>query len=340
MKAIIHNKIDQYANNKPQKQPSTSTSDTSPSTSTTSSPSSTTTSPPPKKSKTMPEPINITDAENIKKNIIRDEKIGKGGFGSVTLNHLSLVEKKQDPTHYKEERDVYLALYDKCKQLQDPRLKNIFPDIYMYDDKASVIYMEYLTLLEDLSGGDKDIISDCYPNIFLTIISFNHFMSLSHQDIKPKNIGISKDGFIKLFDFGLTVKLGDVSTNRTSYYYPFHLVTINDSKLIPKTQTYMILHVKLQNDMFICSYYDIFSFGVMLFDAIFNVHPFSNVQVKEPQSHEKYMIEYVKFPNKLELLSDNINVNNMFMQLLYSKAGDTIDGNAILETIRQLNHTN
>ncbi len=351
MKAIIRKQIDKYnepmvtsSSTPPTSSPPSPPS--SPSTPTISSmtPTSASSSSPPsqsspitKKRKIIPNPLNITDADNIKKSIIRDEKIGKGGFGSVTLNHLSLVEKKQDAEHYKEELQTYIALYDKCKQLADKRFKNIFPDIYMYDDNEHVIYMEYLTILEDLKGDEKDIISDCYPTILLTIMTFNHFMNLSHQDIKPKNIGISKDGTIKLFDFGLTVKLGNVSTNRTSYYYPFHLVNLENGKVIPKsTQTSMILYVLLNKDVFSCSYYDIFSFGVMLFDAVFNAHPFSNVSVKEPASYDKYMISYVKFPEKLHMLSDNTNINNMFMQLLYSRAGDTIDGDSILATLRNM----
>jgi serine/threonine protein kinase len=79
--------------------------------------------------------------------------------------------------------------------------------------------------MEYLSGGDCSSLLDnlgCLPEnlvcqyIAETVLALEclHSIGVIHRDIKPDNMLISKDGHIKLIDFGLSAQAHDVMTNK------------------------------------------------------------------------------------------------------------------------------
>ncbi len=294
-------------------------------------------------------PTDITEMENIRKNIQSGQVLGKGGYGQTVLSRLTMASKTQKLEDHQFELDIYLKLYKIVADTRKRALKNLFADVYFYDNDPShpVIHMEFLQLFKTLTSDPANsrnpkFIRDCFKPTFLTIVAFNHHFRYSHQDIKPHNLGISKMGNIKLFDFGLSVPLGEQSTHRTANYYPFHLVEpgpggADGPKWVEapefKGKKY-ITKVKLGGETLDASTYDLFSFGVMLFTQIFNKHPFRPVEEKNKVA---YMDAFREFNVRLRELNDNVELTSALESLLLiTPEGGEIDGDKIVGVIDRI----
>ena len=140
--------------------------------------------------------------------------IGRGAFGEVRLVRERATGtpyamkrlKKQDMIrrgqvdHVRSERNVLASVSD---------LRYIVRLAYSFQDEAHLyLVMEYLP------GGDimtllmrKDILAEdearCYLAQALLAIGYVHSLGYAHRDIKPDNLLLDADGYLKLSDFGL-----------------------------------------------------------------------------------------------------------------------------------------
>lgn len=203
--------------------------------------------------------LNMDDAdkEELKKRFSRDENnfspnrqrltvhdfetvsiIGRGAFGEVrvvrkkdtgevyAMKYLKKDEmiKKNQVQHIRAERDLLAAADNKWLV----KLLYSFQDaIYLY------LVMEYMP------GGDLmtvlmkyDILSEQQTRFFIAetamAVKSVHDMNYVHRDLKPDNVLISRDGHVKLSDFGLCKAFG---TPVSPYLEKYAHVAKTDDKL-------------------------------------------------------------------------------------------------------------
>ena len=139
--------------------------------------------------------------------------IGKGASGEVRLcrniktNNITVIKrvKKQDIYNKKQIENIINEKYALSI------IKNEFVTslISAFQDEVN-LYFE----MEFYSGGDlmnllirREYLAETECRFYLCqlvcAIEFIHSKGLIHRDVKPDNILIGKDGFIKLCDFGL-----------------------------------------------------------------------------------------------------------------------------------------
>lgn len=181
-------------------------------------------------------------------NIIGQYKLGKvlgrGTYGVVKLaTHvrtdkkvaIKIIEKK----NFKTERQ-FECIRNEIEAMKTLNHKNI---VQLYEVIESTRLDATCLVMEYLEGGElfdyiveRDKLCELESSrIFIQIIKaleFCHANNIIHRDIKPENILISKDGKIKLSDFGLSVITDDNNSKiityvgSTTYSSPEVLLTI------------------------------------------------------------------------------------------------------------------
>lgn len=100
-----------------------------------------------------------------------------------------------------------------------------------------------------------------------------HAAGIVHRDLKPENVMISKDGFLKILDFGLA-KMTLVSTHQAS-----HLQTQTGLGMVVGTAGYM--SPEQASGKAVDFHSDQFSFGTILYEMITGKRPFQRGSVAE-----------------------------------------------------------
>jgi len=161
------------------------------------------------------------------------EEIGKGGMAHIytalqsTLNRVVVVKEmiknsiQQASSRFKREGRISANLQH----------KNII-EIYDYIKEGGLNYlvMEYIdgVNLADVIESEAPL----HPNLAASIaheicqaLSLAHRNGIIHRDIKPKNILISKEGIVKLTDFGVARDLDapDLTTTGMIIGTPFYM---------------------------------------------------------------------------------------------------------------------
>src|SRR5580704_5918273 len=148
-------------------------------------------------------------------------------------------------------------------------------------DGVDYIAMEYVrgsTLRELIPAGGMSL-SDAlnYANQIAAGLSAAHAAGIVHRDIKPANIMVTKQGLVKLLDFGLA-QVGEIPFSEdasTGTIAPAHLTKPGT---ILGTAAYMSPEQAEAKEMDQRS--DIFSFGTVLYQMLTGVLPFhSNSEI-------------------------------------------------------------
>ena len=148
------------------------------------------------------------------------EEIGSGGTANVWLGvdthsgypvaikvlHKSLFKNEMIKQKFREEANRYVYLsHPNIVRLED----------YIEKEDAFYLIMEYVEgdNLEDyinkISGPIPEEIGSAMMKEILSAIEYAHHQKVVHLDIKPSNIMITKDGDIKILDFGISADLNE-----------------------------------------------------------------------------------------------------------------------------------
>ncbi len=200
--------------------------------------------------------------------------IGKGGMGMVYLAKDKRLKKnvaiKTLPPSLLEDKTFKERLVREAVtlgQIEHPNICNVY-DIVVKDDYAYIVmqYIEGESLADLLEDGRLDF--ERALDIALQIadgLKAAHERGIIHRDIKPSNIFVSKDGFVKILDFGLAKTVESDGKNELEY-------NLTETGMIVGTVSYMSPEQaegkKLDNRS------DIFSFGIVLYEMFTGRRPF------------------------------------------------------------------
>lgn len=156
--------------------------------------------------------------------------------------------------------DAYRMEKEIGRRLDDPR----FIKFYQAGHKKHYIVMEYVEGkdLRSIFRGTP-IPFDSIKEIFIDIckaVEFFHSQGIIHHDLKPENIMLSKQGWIKVIDFGLAGIIGEMDSISEKY---------TDPKGTPEfISPEQFLGIRRDQRS------DIYSVGTMLYKALVGKLPF------------------------------------------------------------------
>lgn len=240
--------------------------------------------------------------------------IAKGGMGIVyKANHPLLkryvvikkmtANKGQNKERFKKEAEILL-------DLQSPYIVHL----YDYFTEAGFRYM-----VEELVDGiavdsliKKQSSLPC-PIAMLIIqdacfaLKLAHFKGIVHRDIKPGNILISKDGEIKLADFGIASDLSSSDLTETG-------IALGTPAYMPPEQ--------FEDSASVDKRADIYALGIMLYEMITGTKPFptSSSLLETLKTVKKG--KYIR-PNKIDK-SIPKNISSLIHKMIRPKAKNRI----------------
>ena len=204
--------------------------------------------------------VKISYMEDVK--IIK--KIATGGMSTIYLGEWKgqrVVLKKLHP-HLSSDKEFVDRFKREATILKDLHHKNIinFLDLVVKDEDLLMVldYVEGVNL-EELINMRKLPPSVCV-NIGMQIsggMAYAHSRGVIHRDLKPGNIIISKDGVVKIMDFGLAFR---------------ERMRFTDPGVYIGTPGYMAPEVISKGEYSTKS--DVFSFGVLMYEMLIGKNPF------------------------------------------------------------------
>jgi len=196
--------------------------------------------------------------------------IGKGGMSTVYLAKdknldrlvaIKLLHPAMSSDEKNRERLKIEALA--IARINHENIVNVYN--FVNKDDNSYIVMEYIDghTLSDFIEKNPINNPELLLSLFLKIlkgIDFSHKKNIIHRDIKPENVMISKDGAIKIMDFGIASIIGEV-----------HNLTTTGSIM----GSPMFMSPEHLTDEKIDKQSDLFSLGIILYWMLTKTYPFS-----------------------------------------------------------------
>ncbi len=203
-----------------------------------------------------------------------ERALGQGGMGEVllardTLLHRQVALKRlsADGEEHDARRHAILKEARRASQINDPHIAAIYDVLELDDDVLIVMeYVEGTTLRERMSqpiAMDElwDIATQCAEAMGVA-----HAHGVIHRDLKPENLMLTRNGGIKVLDFGIARRSGAAHVGST---------TTTDSRgpSVEGTPQYMAPEVHLAGA--IDERADIFSLGVVFYEMLTGRNPFA-----------------------------------------------------------------
>ncbi|MFP4365323.1 MAG: serine/threonine protein kinase, partial [Spirochaetia bacterium] len=196
-------------------------------------------------------------------------EIAKGGMGAVfkaihpTLKRPVILKKLM----LKSRKSLVERFKREARIMMDFRNENIV-DVYDHFKEGTSYYivLEYIdgVSLDQLIRQERYLQEDLALYIFMDAckaLKYAHDKGVIHRDIKPANILISRNGEIKLVDFGIAVSVEDDEAGLTK------------EGMTLGTPSYMAPE-QFENTKNVDKRADIYSMGVMLYEMVTGKKPF------------------------------------------------------------------
>ena len=161
----------------------------------------------------------ITVGSRLKDRFVLDKELGRGGMGVVyravdrrrleAMHQFPYVAVKLLGGDFRSHPDAFRALENEARKAQELAHPNIVT-VFDFDRDGAAVYM----VMELLEGHPLDeVLKEAAPleeNASLGLIdgicaglAYAHAQGVVHADLKPANVFVSKDGRVKLLDFGI-----------------------------------------------------------------------------------------------------------------------------------------
>jgi tRNA A-37 threonylcarbamoyl transferase component Bud32/dienelactone hydrolase len=153
------------------------------------------------------------------------EEIGSGGMGivykaqdTVLKRHVALKFLPPESTRNKEARERFIHEAQSASALDHPNICTIYEIANTDDDQIYIAmgYYEGETLKERINKGpiNRNEVIDIVTQIAHGLAKA-YEKGIIHRDIKPANIFITKEGIVKIFDFGLAKLSGQTQLTKS-----------------------------------------------------------------------------------------------------------------------------
>ena len=287
------------------------------------------------------------------------EEIGQGGTGRTVLLEDEIINekfvcKKYSPIYDEYKKEFFNNFKDEIKLLHLVYHKNIVRvfNYYLYpEDYTGYILMEYIKG-ENISSFLKqnpDKLNDTFRQ---TIDGFVHLESskILHRDLRPDNILISKNGIVKIIDFGFSKKIDFESDFNKSISLNWRYVPPQDFEMkIYNFRTEIYFVGKLFEEIIRENNFKNFAYKELLksmtsFDYDKRIKSFHEIEreiISKNASEIKFTIEekqvYQEFADSLITVFSNVYLDSEYItDISYIiKNLEDIYQNSILEDIVQ-----
>ena len=202
-------------------------------------------------------------------------RLGKGGMGEVYLAYDTQLKrtvaiKRMAPSRQSQNPATELLKEaQKASGLNHPRIASVYDVFAMGSELLLVMeYLDGITLRQRIMQP-MGLADFCAIAVQCTeALSAAHAKGIMHGDIKPANIMLTRDGSVKICDFGLARRLqtGDVSGDTTSVH-----------RGIAGTPAYLAPEVV--HEQSVDERADIFSLGVVFYEMLAGRNPFATRHV-------------------------------------------------------------
>ncbi|XP_043202055.1 cyclin-dependent kinase-like 1 isoform X1 [Amphibalanus amphitrite] len=181
-------------------------------------------------------------------------KLGEGSYGTVykcrnretgqIVAIKKFLEAEDDPVI----RKIAVREVRMLKQLKHPNLVNLL-EVFRRRKRLHLVF-EFCdsTVLDELEKSNKGRMSEERARKIiwqvLQAVNFCHSRSCIHRDVKPENLLISKDGVVKLCDFGFARSMSGQGENLTDYvatrWYRAPELLVGDTQYGPPVDVWAI----------------------------------------------------------------------------------------------------
>ena len=226
----------------------------------------------------------ITSGTLINQRFVVEKILGRGGMGVVyrALDRRKQEAKDRKPhvaikvlsDSFRKHPASFIALQREARKSQELAHPNVIT-VYDFDRDGDIVYIT----MEELSGTplDKYIRENpsglplCEANNIIKGIAqglaYAHSKSIVHSDLKPGNIFVTKDGNVKILDFGIARAVSNMSEQASGEQTLFDASLLGG--LTPAYASFEMFegHEPDTSD-------DIYALGLIAYEVLTGEHPF------------------------------------------------------------------